>query len=161
MNEINVTNKTKVDVDLNLLKEVANYTLKYEKVDNAVANIIIIENEEIKRINKEYRNIDRVTDVISFALEDDSTFIDLPIRVLGDIYISIEKASKQAIEYGHSLKRELAFLTTHGMLHLLGYDHMKKEEEEIMFKKQDDILDKLNIRKIGRASCRERVCLYV
>ena len=147
MNEINVTNKTKVDVDLNLLKEVANYTLKYEKVDNAVANIIIIENEEIKRINKEYRNIDRVTDVISFALEDDSTFIDLPIRVLGDIYISIEKASKQAIEYGHSLKRELAFLTTHGMLHLLGYDHMKKEEEEIMFKKQDDILDKLNIRR--------------
>ena len=147
MNEINVTNKTKVDVDLNLLKEVANYTLKYEKVDNAVTNIIIIENEKKKKINKEYRNIDRVTDVISFALEDDSTFIDLPIRVLGDIYISIEKASKQAIEYGHSLKRELAFLTTHGMLHLLGYDHMKKEEEEIMFKKQDDILDKLNIRR--------------
>ena len=78
-----------------------------------------------------------MTDVISFALEDDDTFVSIPIRVLGDIYISLEKAKEQAIDYGHSLKRELAFLTTHGMLHLLGYDHMVEEEEKV--------IDELNI----------------
>ena len=147
MNEINITNNTKVDVDTKLLSDVANYTLKYEKVNNALANIIIVDNRKIRQLNKEYRNIDKVTDVISFALEDDDTFVSLPIRVLGDIYISIDKAIEQAEEYGHSLKRELAFLTTHGMLHLLGYDHMKKEDELIMFKRQDEILDELEIRR--------------
>ena len=145
MNEINVTNETEKSIDTDLLLKVANYALEYEKVENAIANIIIVDSKTIKEINKKYRNIDRVTDVISFAL--DNTFIDIPIRVLGDIYLCIDKAEEQALEYGHSLKREIAFLTVHGMLHLLGYDHMIKEEEKIMFQKQDEILDEL---KIGR-----------
>lgn len=145
MNEINVENLTKTNVDLTLIKMVALRTLEYEFVDNAEASIIIVDNEEIRKINKDYRNIDKETDVISFALEDDQTFINIPVRILGDIYISIDKAKTQAEEYGHCLKRELAFLTVHGMLHLLGYDHMEKEDEIVMFKKQDEILNGLEI----------------
>lgn len=145
MNEISIENLTNYDIDLEFLNDVIKYTLETEKVNNALANIIIVDNKKIKDINKKYRNIDKETDVISFALEDDNTFVEIPIRVLGDIYISIEKATSQAKEYGHSLKRELAFLTVHGILHLLGYDHMKKEDERIMFKKQDDILNELKI----------------
>lgn len=145
MNEINVENLTRVEVDLNLIKKVALKTLQYENANNAEASIIITDNQEIRKINKEYRNIDKETDVISFALEDDETFINIPVRILGDIYISIDKAKLQAEEYGHSLKRELAFLTVHGMLHLLGFDHMNKEDEKVMFKKQDEILNELEI----------------
>ena len=145
MNEISIENLTNYDIDLEFLNDVIKYTLETEKVNNALANIIIVDNKKIKDINKKYRNIDKETDVISFALEDDNTFVEIPIRVLGDIYISIEKAISQSKEYGHSLKRELAFLTVHGILHLLGYDHMKKEDEFIMFKKQDDILNELKI----------------
>ena len=122
-------------------EDVAN--LSYVKEDDITR--IIVDNEKIRKINKEYRNIDKETDVISFALEDDETFINIPVRILGDIYISIDKAKLQAEEYGHSLKRELAFLTVHGMLHLLGYDHMIKEDEVVMFKKQDEILNELEI----------------
>ena len=104
-----------------------------------------MDNEYIHKINKEYRGVDRPTDVISFALEDEPD-IKLDHRILGDIYISIDKAREQANEYGHSLKRELCFLTVHGVLHLLGYDHMKsKKDEEIMFSLQDEILESLNI----------------
>lgn len=145
MNEINITNNTNETIDEKLLYKVANYALEYEKVSNAVLNIIIVDNEYIHKINKEYRGVDRETDVISFALEDDDTFVKLPIRVLGDIYISIDRVKSQALEYGHSETREISFLTVHGILHLLGYDHMKEEDEKIMFHKQEDILDKLEI----------------
>ena len=114
---------------------------------NAMFNVIIVDNNKIHELNKEYRNIDRETDVISFALEDDKTFNLKDIRVLGDIYISIDKARSQAKEYGHSLKRELCFLCVHGFLHLLGYDHMKKEDEEVMFKLQEEILDSYGIKR--------------
>lgn len=145
MNEINVENLTKEDVDLELLKMVAEKALEFEQVESAIANIIIVDNTRIREINREYRNIDRETDVISFALEDDDTFVKIPVRILGDIYISIDKAKTQAEEYGHSLKRELSFLTVHGILHLLGYDHMEKEDEIVMFQKQDEILNGLGI----------------
>lgn len=147
MNEINITNDTKENINIEFLQDIVKYSLEYENVDNGVVNIIIVDNEKIRTINLEYRNIDRETDVISFALEDDDTFIKLPIRILGDIYISIDKARTQAIEYGHSLKRELAFLTVHGILHLLGYDHMIKSDEEVMFQKQEQILNDLDIRR--------------
>ena len=147
MNEITVINETNEYVDTALLNKVADYALKSENVDNGVVNIIIVDNKKIKEINKEYRNIDRETDVISFALEDDNTFIELPIRVLGDIYISIDKVKSQASEYGHSEVREICFLTVHGILHLLGYDHMNKDDELVMFSKQDRILDELDIRR--------------
>lgn len=145
MNNIDIINETDEKIDIEDLKNVINYTLKEEKVNNAFMNVIIIDNEKIHKINKEYRGIDRPTDVISFALEDDKTFVNTDFRVLGDIYISIDKVFEQAENYGHSFRRELSFLTVHGILHLLGYDHMEPEEEKVMFKKQDDILKDLNI----------------
>ena len=129
------------------LKKVLNATLKHEKINNAVFSIIFVDRETIHNINKEYRNIDRETDVISFALEDDKSMPEDEVRVLGDIYISIDKAKSQAEDYGHSLKRELCFLMTHGFLHLLGYDHMKKEDEEIMFPLQEKILEEYGVRR--------------
>ena len=142
MNNIDIINETEEVIDCEDLKKVIDYTLK---VENAIMNIIIIDNEKIHEINREYRGIDRPTDVISFALEDDKTFINTDFRVLGDIYISIDKVHEQAENYGHSFRRELSFLTVHGILHLLGYDHMEPEDEKVMFKKQDDILKDLNI----------------
>ena len=147
MNEITITNETDEYVDEALLNKVADYAMMSEDVNNAVVNIIIVDNKKIREINKEYRKIDKETDVISFALEDDDTFIKLPIRVLGDIYISIDKVKAQALEYGHSLKREICFLVVHGILHLLGYDHMNISDEKVMFSKQDKILDELGIRR--------------
>ena len=147
MNEIEIINETNEEINIKDLNNVINYALKYEKVNNAILNVIIIDNERIHAINKEYRGIDRPTDVISFALEDDKTFIKTDFRVLGDIYISIDKVYEQADMYGHSFRRELSFLTVHGVLHLLGYDHMKKEDELVMFKKQEDILNELGINR--------------
>lgn len=108
-------------------------------------NLIFVTEEEIQEINKNYRNIDKVTDVISFAQIDDEDRSDY--RSLGDIFICVKRAHEQAIEYGHSSDREFAFLAVHGYLHLCGFDHMTKEDEEIMFKKQDDILLKAGIKR--------------
>lgn len=148
MNEVELIKN--VDEDIKELIEVEifiDFALKYLKLDNVMFNVIIVDNEEIHKINKEYRNIDRPTDVISFALEDDDTFIKIDKRILGDIYISIDKAKEQAEEYGHTLLRELCFLTIHGILHLLGYDHMEKDEEEIMFELQERILTEYGIKR--------------
>lgn len=133
--------------DYKYLKKVIKAALKHEKVNNAIFSIIFVSDEEIHKINKEYRGIDRVTDVISFAFEDNNEIVYNSIRLLGDIYISIPQMQRQAIEYGHSEKRELAFLTVHGLLHLLGYDHMTEEEEKIMFSLQELILDEQNIKR--------------
>ena len=135
-----------LDEKIELLDELQDFLYKVckdEKLDNVIFNVIIVDNEKIHEINKEYRGIDRPTDVISFALEDDKTFNRDDIRVLGDIYISIDKVKSQSEEYGHSIKRELFFLAIHGLLHLLGYDHMTKEEETEMFHLQDVILDEI------------------
>ena len=145
MNSIEIINETSENIDIEDLKNVIDFALKHEDVNNAIMNVIIIDNDKIHKINKEYRGIDRPTDVISFALEDDKTFVDTSFRVLGDIYISIDKVFEQSKAYGHSFRRELSFLTVHGILHLLGYDHMIKSDEEIMFKKQNDILNELGI----------------
>ena len=107
-------------------------------------NIIFVNKDEIQRINKEYRKIDRVTDVISFANCDDPEY-DSKQKELGDIFICVERAKEQAKEYGHSTDREFAFLAVHGYLHLCGYDHQTEEDEKIMFQKQDDILNKAGI----------------
>ena len=145
--EIEIFNETeeKLDKELEELKVLLENAAKDEGLDNILFNVIIIDNSKIRELNKNYRNIDRETDVISFALEDDKTFNLEEIRVLGDIYISVEKARAQALEYGHSFKRELSFLAIHGFLHLLGYDHMETEEEEIMFKKQEEVLSRYEI----------------
>ncbi|ARC74315.1 rRNA maturation RNase YbeY [Bacillus licheniformis] len=118
--------------------------------DGAEVSVTIVNNEEIQKINKEYRGKDYPTDVISFALEEDGEGeveiigADMPL-VLGDIIISVDKAREQAEEYGHSLMRELGFLTVHGFLHLLGYDHMTEEEEKEMFTKQKEILNRYGL----------------
>ncbi|AYC52492.1 rRNA maturation RNase YbeY [Bacillus licheniformis] len=118
--------------------------------DGAEVSVTIVNNEEIQKINKEYRGKDYPTDVISFALEEDGEGeveiigVDMP-PVLGDIIISVDKAREQAEEYGHSLMRELGFLTVHGFLHLLGYDHMTEEEEKEMFTKQKEILNRYGL----------------
>ena len=128
-------------VELEEVEKVLYKAMEKEGLENTSFNLIIVDNEYIHELNKTYRNIDRETDVITFALEDeDSLVIGTDERILGDIYISIDKARSQAEEYGHGLLRELAFLAVHGFYHLLGYDHMSQEEEEIMFKKQEEVL---------------------
>ena len=129
------------------LYDVIDAALKHENVENAIFSVVFMNDEEIHEMNREYRGVDRVTDVISFAFEDNDDLVYNDIRMLGDIYISIPQMQRQAIEYGHSEKRELAFLTVHGLLHLLGYDHMVKEEEEVMFKLQEVILNEYGIKK--------------
>ena len=150
MNKIEIYNTLDVEIkELKEIKKLLNYACKYCKLKNLIFNLIIVDNEKIHEINKEYRGIDRPTDVISFALEDEKDMIlDSSVgRILGDIYISLDKCKSQAEEYGHSFLRELAFLSVHGLLHLQGYDHMEKEDEKVMFKLQDEILDSYGIRR--------------
>lgn len=132
--------------DYDYLYGVLNATLKHEKVKNAIFSIIFVEDDEIHRINRDYRKVDRVTDVISFAFEDNEEMMYNDIRVLGDIYICIPQMKRQAISYDHSEKRELSFLAVHGLLHLLGYDHtLGEQEEKEMFDLQKEILNEKNI----------------
>ena len=149
MNELEIFNQTDEESsELETVKDVLNYAIKKEKLENVIFNVIIVDNNYIHELNKNYRHIDRETDVITFALEDEKDMV-IPDdeRVLGDIYISIDKARSQAEEYGHSLLRELSFLAVHGFYHLLGYDHMTKEEEEVMFSKQEEVLHECNIER--------------
>jgi probable rRNA maturation factor len=134
--------------ELETVEKVLYSALEKEKLNNTSFNVIIVDNDYIHELNKNYRNIDRETDVITFALEDEDTLV-LPgeERILGDIYISIEKARSQAEEYGHSLLRELSFLAVHGFYHLLGYDHQTPEEEKVMFGRQEEVLDAYGIRR--------------
>ncbi len=144
--KIGLFNETEenLDDDFKIVLKVLKNGLKILDLKKVEFNIIIVDNNYIHELNKNYRGIDRETDVISFALEDDKTF-NPKERVLGDIYISIDKVHSQALEYGHSNTRELCFLAVHGMLHLLGYDHMKKDDEEVMFSLQDKILESSGI----------------
>ncbi len=133
--------------ELETLNDYIKYVVKKLKLEKCEFNIIIIDNEKIHQINREYRNVDRETDVISFALEDNMDITYTDFRLLGDIYISIDKCYSQAKEYGHSRIREICFLATHGILHLLGYDHMEPEDEKEMFKLQQELLDGYNIKR--------------
>ena len=143
-----IFNETNEEIkELKDVKYVLNKAIEIEKTGTVNFNVIIVDNEYIHKLNKEYRGIDRPTDVISFALEDSEDIKYEDFRLLGDIYISIDKAKEQAKEYGHSFKREICFLAVHGLLHLLGYDHMEKEEEKIMFSKQELILNEAGITK--------------
>lgn len=144
-------NNTKENIDINLIEIVIKTTLEYENIKNdCEISVTIVDNEMIHQLNKKFRNIDRPTDVLSFPLIDfQNEKLPPPDKkvFLGDIVISVERAREQAIEYGHSLQREIGFLTAHSMLHLLGYDHMIKEEETIMFKKQEEILNILGLER--------------
>lgn len=117
-------------------------------VPNAEVSITLTNNPYIHKLNLEYRKIDRPTDVLSFALnesEEPDVEGGPDVNILGDIIISVERAEEQAAEYGHSLKREMAFLTVHGMLHLLGYDHMEEDERREMEAEQSYVMEKLGI----------------
>ncbi len=141
-----IFNETDKSIDeLKVLKDYLTYVVSKLDLANCEFNIIIIDNKRIHEINKEYRGIDRETDVISFALEDNKDVELVGNRLLGDIYISIDKTISQASEYGHSVLREICFLATHGILHLLGYDHMNEEDEKEMFGLQNELLDGYNI----------------
>lgn len=133
--------------ELKTLNDYVKYVVGKLDLSKCEFNIIIVDNERIHEINKEYRNIDRETDVISFALEDEKDITYDDFRLLGDIYISIDKVISQAKEYGHSELREICFLATHGILHLLGYDHMEPEDEKEMFDLQNKLLDGYNIKR--------------
>ena len=109
-------------------------------------SIVFVDDEKIHEINLHYRKVDRATDVISFAICDDPDFIE-ELSELGDIFIDLEQAKRQAGEYGHSVAREVAFLAVHGYLHLCGYDHMTKEDEEIMCAKQEEILSAAGLKR--------------
>jgi len=140
-------NTNKVIDNLEFINGYVSFLVKKETLDNANFNIIFVDDDEIKAINNKYRGIDKTTDVISFALED---YLDInisDIRMLGDIYISLDTAYRQALEYNHSNIREICFLITHGLLHLLGYDHMTLEDEEVMFKKQKELLEEYEIKR--------------
>ena len=150
LNKFKIYNETdhKLNKEIKYMKRVLRHATKKEGLYNTYFNVIIVDNPYIRKINKEYRNIDKETDVISFALLDEEKEVEGDKVILGDIYISIDKAISQSKEYGHSLVRELCFLSVHGLLHLLGYDHMNKEEEKEMFEKQELILNEQGIKRI-------------
>jgi len=147
MNKIEVFIEVNEEIaELATVEKVLYSALDKEKLENTSFNLIIVNNDYIHELNKNYRSIDRETDVITFALEDEnSVIIPESERILGDIYISIDKAKEQATEYNHSLLRELSFLAVHGFYHLLGYDHTTKEEENVMFQKQEEVLNAYGI----------------
>ena len=151
--------KIKLDDNIKeLINSAVNLSLESENViiDSQVS-IYFVDNDEIHRINKEQRNIDRPTDVLTFPMaEFENGKLNLiagdidpdeGLLILGDIVVSLEKAKEQAEAYGHSLEREVLFLITHGMFHILGYDHLDEATEKEMISKQEDILHKLNLKR--------------
>ncbi len=126
-----------------LINDTVKASFQYENIPEISVSVLICDDEEIHELNRQYRDIDRPTDVLSFPMYDDEGNLD-PDE-LGDIVISLQRAKLQAEEYGHSIERELAFLTAHSMLHLFGYDHIEEDEQKEMFAKQEEILKKLGL----------------
>lgn len=134
-----ITNTTKNEINYEDINNICEITFKKLKVENPIFEIVIVDDEKIREINNAYRSKDEATDVISFAFEEASK-INEEQRFLGEIYISIDRAIKQAQDYGHSLKRELCFLTVHGLLHLLGFDHTEEEKRKEMRALEESVL---------------------
>lgn len=141
MNQYEIVNESKMEVDYSFLPKVIDKCLSLEGIKSSIFSIIFIDDEKMQELNNTYRGIDRTTDVLSFAFEDNEEVITSD-RILGSIFVSIPKMEEQASEYGHSKTRELSFLVVHGLLHLLGYDHTKGEKEEKeMFSRQELVLN--------------------
>ena len=141
MNDFEIIDNYGCDFDYKYLEKIINRTLEMENVKDSTFSIVFIDDEYMHELNLKYRGIDRTTDVLSFAFEDNNK-ICYNIRQLGEIFVSIPKMKLQAKEYRHSEKRELAFLIVHGILHLLGYDHtLGLKEEKEMFEKQELVLN--------------------
>ena len=151
----NEQDKIEVTAEMtDMIKAVCEAVMDMEECGfDAEISVTLTDNENIRELNREHRNIDRATDVLSFPMLDfdgdeaDAEYdYDDELVMLGDIVISLERAEEQAREYNHSLRREVAFLTAHSMLHLLGYDHVEDEEgDKIMREKQNNVLSALNI----------------
>ena len=138
----------KIDEDiLDKVERVMLAVLDYEDYDdNYEVSLSFVDNEEIRNLNRDFRNIDRVTDVLSFPmLSDDEFDIEYEEESLGDIVISIQRADEQAEEFDHSLEREICFLVCHSMFHLLGYDHMEEEEAKDIHRREEEVLNGLDI----------------
>ncbi len=134
------------------IKYIINECFKEENLDKKklYINILLTTPQNIKKINKEQRNIDNETDVLSFPMFEKEEIKQIPdnqFDILGDIVISLEKVKEQSIEYGHSFERELSYMVVHGFYHLLGYDHINENDKEKMREKEENILNKLNIKR--------------
>lgn len=152
--QINYNNIEENEEYNKIINTVVKKCFEEEGLDNIkiYINIILTNPEEIKRINKEYRNIDKETDVLSFPMfqkEEIEGLIkkkeNIVTDILGDVVISIPRVYEQAEEYNHSFERELSYMVVHGFYHLIGYDHMEEEEKKIMRQKEENVLQKLNI----------------
>ena len=139
--------KIKVSEELlNKINDIIVECLHYKGYDdNYEVSLSFVDNEEIHQLNRDFRGVDRATDVLSFPLLTDDFDIEIEEESLGDIVISLERALEQSIEYNHSFDREVCFLVCHSMFHLLGYDHDTEENTKEMRKKEEDVLNKLNI----------------
>lgn len=135
------------DLAVATVEEAAAKVSELYGLDRAELSVTLTDNQHIHIINRQYRGVDRPTDVISFALNesDEPEVQDQEVNILGDIIISLERAAEQAKEYGHSYRREVAFLTVHGLLHLLGYDHMEEAERLEMEEEQRVVMEALGI----------------
>ena len=143
------------------IKQVVNECFKKEKLDktNLYISVTLTNPEEIEKLNRQYRNIDRPTDVLSFPMfekDELDNFIKTDLKnndvneerdILGDIVISIPRVYEQAEEYGHSFERELAYMVVHGFYHLMGYDHIEEDDKKVMRDKEEEVLNKLGIKR--------------
>lgn len=140
--KINLFNENNLLTNIDYNKIINDIVLLFNNEFNndKEVSVIFVTTDEIHEMNKQYRNIDRPTDVLSFEEKDEEDY-------LGEIFICEDKVYEQALSYNHSNEREFAFLLTHGLLHLLGYDHMNKDDEIVMFNKQDELLNKTIYRR--------------
>ena len=142
MIQIDINNKQdKIEIDQNykkLFKKIAKIAADMENYESGTVSVALIRNDEIRELNKKFRNKNESTDVLSFPMDE---------KIWGDIIISVDKVIEQAEEYGHSIKRELTYLYTHGILHLLGYDHKEDSDKKIMRQKEEEILSEFGLQR--------------
>lgn len=142
-----VFNLTEEEINSDDLINVSNIVFKMLNVINPIYNIVIVDEEKIRQINREYRDKDSITDVISFAFEEKDNIVYNNFRLIGEIYICAKRAKEQAAEYGHTFRREICYLTVHGLLHLLGYDHMNEEDKIVMRNLEEKVLDEYDCQR--------------
>ncbi len=148
-----IANDTNEDLDLDLIRKKAEKTitevLRVENIsENAEVSLSIVDKETIHKLNKDYRNVDRETDVLSFPLDEEGFDNEgNPLILLGDIVICLDVAEDQAADFGHSLEREIMYLICHSTLHLLGYDHIEEDDKKVMRSKEKEVMKNLGVFK--------------
>ena len=154
-----IFNTTNEEIDTSELDSVIKFACSHLGIKNPLLNIVIVDNKRIQEINREYRGKDAVTDVISFAFEEVNDVDYESIRFLGEIYISYERCKEQARDFGHSVRREFSYLAVHGLLHLLGYDHIKEEDKRVMRALEEEILNEYDIKRWKKETKRNKEIL--